>query len=304
MLQIQIRPQRVWSEEYQINYLPREKILKHPHFPQARDRFLGAVVDLYGKDVFLNKLLMEAARSVIFCVMMVLSSAYNQDVPSTWPTLANLKRLTAPFNQSSPRRIEQVVQRLIAVRFLSQEATPLDARLRFLVPTEIFIRHDHDWLAAYYAPLALLYNSPAYDLALGRSLEFQQAQREASMAYLPQSVQVLLTNPDVLLFATRDAGFLVLAHVVQDLQVGKHSTYAQIAQRFCVSRTHVRRLLEDAADLGLLHLSGRGGWVTGLSERGWTCLDHFIADGMSGHDLTGGLALRALGLDDPLRADG
>ena len=69
---------------------------------------------------------------------------------------------------------------------------------------------------------------------------------------------MLLTNPDVLLFATRDAGFLVLAQLVQALLAGCSSSYAQMAERFSVSRTHVRHLLEDAEKQGLLNLAGRG----------------------------------------------
>src|SRR3546814_3642440 len=46
-----------------VDYWPAETILSHPDFPEARRVYLDRVLALYGDDIFLNKLLMEAARS-------------------------------------------------------------------------------------------------------------------------------------------------------------------------------------------------------------------------------------------------
>lgn len=61
-----------------------------------------------------------------------------------------------------------------------------------------------------------------------------------------------------------------------------------------MSRTHVRQLLQDAQDRGLIRLSGHGGRVVEVLPPGWLCIDRFVADGMSGHDLTGALALKEI----------
>lgn len=286
--------QRILDAEFGVPYLPRETLLAHPNFAEARDLYLEAVLALYGDDPFLNKLLLESARSVISGGLMVLSASHDPDERETWPTLGNLKRLIAPFAQSSPRKIEQIVLRLIEVGYLEQQASHVDARLRLLTPTRPFLRHDQDWLVAHYQPLARLYPDPAYDRPLTRNRDFQKAQRRASFAFIPRSAKVFATNPDILLFAARDAGFLILAQKVLDGRQGVHRSFDEMGRRFAVSRTHVRQLLKDAEARGLIRLSGVGGRVVEILPSGWLCIDRFVADGMSGHDLTGALALREL----------
>ena len=70
---------------------------------------------------------------------------------------------------------------------------------------------------------------------------------------------MLLGNPAILLFATRDAGFLVLAQLVLDSEDGRPTSFEGLSRRFAISRTHVRKMLRDAQAMGLLMLSGRGG---------------------------------------------
>src|SRR3546814_1872734 len=48
-----------------VEYWPEETILSHPDFPEARRVYLYQVLALSGDDILLNKLLMEAARTVI-----------------------------------------------------------------------------------------------------------------------------------------------------------------------------------------------------------------------------------------------
>ena len=58
-----------------------------------------------------------------------------------------------------------------------------------------------------------------------------------------------------------------------------------IGVRFGISRTHVRGLLEEAAQHGDVSLSGRGGRPVALQPSILQAFDRFLADAMSGHDL-------------------
>jgi DNA-binding FadR family transcriptional regulator len=62
-------------------------------------------------------------------------------------------------------------------------------------------------------------------------------------------------------------------------------SYADIGARFGVSRTHVRKILEQAEQAGLLHLTKKGGQFVQLTRELIDAYDRFIAAGMSGHDL-------------------
>jgi DNA-binding FadR family transcriptional regulator len=85
----------------------------------------------------------------------------------------------------------------------------------------------------------------------------------------------------------RDAGVLVLIKLIQmsNVEGAKGLSYSDIGARFGVSRTHVRTLLEDAAQHGDVSLSGRGGHLVELTPSMLLAFDRFIADSMSGHDM-------------------
>jgi DNA-binding transcriptional regulator LsrR (DeoR family) len=60
-------------------------------------------------------------------------------------------------------------------------------------------------------------------------------------------------------------------------------SYADIGARFGISRTHVRALLEDAAQHGDVNLSGRAGRRVELQPSILQAFDHFLADAMARH---------------------
>jgi hypothetical protein len=61
--------------------------------------------------------------------------------------------------------------------------------------------------------------------------------------------------------------------------------------RFGVSRTHVRKLLQDAERADLVRLSGQGERLVALKPAMLSAFDRFVAESMSGHDLLFGIAL-------------
>jgi hypothetical protein len=72
-----------------------EEILSHPRFAIARDAFVKAILALYEDDPFLNRLLLEAGRAVLFIQLMCLYARYDEADAATWPTLGLLTRSMA-----------------------------------------------------------------------------------------------------------------------------------------------------------------------------------------------------------------
>jgi hypothetical protein len=59
----------------------------------------------------------------------------------------------------------------------------------------------------------------------------------------------------------------------------------EIAERFGISRTHVRQVLVASEEAGLLRILGRGGHQVELLPRFWSTFDDRIASGMYPHDV-------------------
>src|SRR5262245_42129780 len=86
-----------------------ETILAHPRFPAARNTMLEAMLGLYEHDPFLNRLLLQVGRNLVFVVIMCLHARYDEGDRTSWPTLRLLTDSMAVFNLGSPRRIADLV---------------------------------------------------------------------------------------------------------------------------------------------------------------------------------------------------
>jgi len=278
-------------------YRSREEILAHPRFPAARNAMLEAMLGLYEHDPFLNRLLLEAGRNVVFTVLMCLHARSDAADPATWPTLRLLKQEMAGFGLASPRRIADLTARLIKTGYLEQVAVPRDRRIRILQPTDRMIAQDQDWLVSHYVPLQLLYPDPGYAPIMQRDRAFQQRQRLVAASLFPFAAQLLARNPVMVQFMVREAGIMIIIKLLRLAGPGAESTtpisYSDIGARFGVSRTQVRKLLEEAERQGLVRLTRGRDQAVQLTPALVEAFDRFIADTMAGHDLVYALAQRA-----------
>ena len=271
-------------------YRSSDEILANPRFPDALTAFIEAVLRLYEDDPLLTRLLLEAGRQVMFSIIICLHVRYKEADRATWPTMSLLQQSMTQFGLSSPRRIEALVARLIRFGFLKSVAAKSDRRFHILTPTAKMVAHDLDWLAAHYLPLHVMFPDDRYAPAIKRDPSFQRTQRLAAISFFGRGAELLASNQAVMLFLSRDAGVMILMKLIQmaDAGDGKSPTrlsYDDIGSRFGVSRTHVRKILQDAEQAGLVHLSGRGGRLVELMPSVRQAFARFVADSMSGHDL-------------------
>jgi hypothetical protein len=209
-----------------------------------------------------------------------------------------LKKQAAQFKLSSPRRIEDLVARLIDSGFLASIPSKLDCRVRLLTPTPKMLATDQDWLAAHHLPLQMLFPDPGYAQVLQRDPSFQRAQRLVATGFSGRGAELLAGNPAMMLFLTRDAGVMILIKLIQMAGAAEgcrlEVSHQDIGARFCVSRTHVGNVLQDAEQAGLVALSGPGRRFVELKPAVWRAFDRFVAENMSEHDLLFQIALRQM----------
>jgi len=81
---------------------------------------------LYEHKPFLNRLLLEASRTVLMSIIMCLYARYDAADRATWPTLRLIADSMAEHRLASPSRVHDLVSRLIEIGFLKQRAAPQD----------------------------------------------------------------------------------------------------------------------------------------------------------------------------------
>ena len=240
-----------------------EEILAHPRFPFARDEFVKAMLALYEHKPFLNRLLLEASRTVLVAVIMCLYARYDEADRATWPTLRLVADSMAEHRLASASRVHDLVSRLIKTGYLEQRAAPQDRRVRILTPTEKMIAQDQDFLVSHHLPLQILFPEPGYAPIMTRDPAFQLKQRLVSRDLFALGAQISgqqsdhdavpgprrrhddphQDDPDG---AERQGG-------AAPLEV----SYSDLGGRFGVSRTHVRKLLVEAEEMDLVRLTQR-----------------------------------------------
>jgi hypothetical protein len=262
-----------------------EDILGHARFAAARTAFVDAVLRLHEGDAFTSRLLVEAMRQVTFNVIVSLHLRHDASDRSTWPTPRRLKEEIRPFGLASDRRIDALVSRLVQLGYVESRPLEEDGRVRLLVPTEKMMSLDREWLYYHHLPLQVLFPDD-YAEPVARDPRFQRAQRLVAVGFSAEGAGIMARNPAVMRFMGRDSGILVLIKLIQMQMSARDESglsYTNIGARFGISRTHVRALLEDAAQHGDVSLSGRGGRLVELQPSILQAFDRFLADAMSGH---------------------
>jgi DNA-binding MarR family transcriptional regulator len=262
-----------------------EEILAHPRFAAARAAFIEAVLAFHEGDRFSSRLMVETMRQVTFNLIVILHLRHDITDRSTWPTPQRLKAEIKPYGLASPRRIDALVARLVQLGYVDSRPSGLDGRVRLLTPTPKMMALDREWLVYNYVPLHAMFPD-GYAEPIARDPAFQRAQRLVALEFAPKSTKIMASNPAVMRFMHRDAGILVLIKLIQMSagDVAQGLSYTDIGARFGISRTHVRGLLEDAAQHGDVSLTGRGERLVELKPSILQAFDRFLADAMSAHD--------------------
>jgi hypothetical protein len=273
-----------------------DEILSHARFPKARDAFVEAILALYENEPAVNRLV-EAGRGVLFIVITCLHARYDEADRATWPTLRLVTQSMMLHDVSSPRRIHSLIAHFIDAGYIEARLSAHDRRVRILTPTAKMLEQDQDWLVAQYRPLQILFPQPGYARIIKRDASFQLAQRLVASSFFAHGAQIMASNPIVMQFMRREAGITILIKLMQlvgrkGLAAREEIFYSDIGKRLGVSRTHVRRILQEAEGGGLVHLTKAGGRFVEIAPALVQAFDRFLADAMSGHDLLYRLALR------------
>lgn len=274
-----------------------QAILAHPSFRAAREAYVRAVLAIYEYDPSLSRLQLEAGRTALFIGIMCLHARYDPNDRATWPTLGRVTEKMAIHGAGSPRRVYDLVRRLISIGYLERRAVPEDRRTRILTPTPKMVARDWDFLVSHYQPLQMLFPRPGYQLIMERDPAFRLTQRRVSVDLLARGGRIMSGEPLLMPFLGRDAGAMILLKLMERVGPTGEATplelsFSNIGSRIGVSRTHVRNLVREVEQQGLVRLTrGDAGQFIEAAPALVQAFDRFLAESMAGHDLIYRLAL-------------
>ena len=287
-----------------VPHLSYDEIVHHQRMAEARKFYIDRFLALYGDDPFMARLLIETGRFLVFHTAVILSAGEDPARRETWFTVGRLKREMAVFGAASDRQIDHLVGRLCAVGFLTVRPAEHDRRVRVLKPTEKMLAHDRAWLAAHYAPVTVVSAYNDYEPVMHEDPVYHVAHRRECVAFAPLSGRLLALAPELMLFFNHAGGHMISAALLQAAMAAPDADaavpYTDLGERFGISRTHVRTILLEAQDAGLVRLQGRGGHRVEVLPRLWASYDRGLAAGMYSHDIVHALVVgrRALQHED------
>lgn len=261
-----------------------EAVLENPRFGEARKLYIQNYLKLYANDPPLNKLMAEAARHVIVTFIICISAAETEE-PATWLTLGKLQDEVEKHQVGSMGLVENIVSRMLDRGLLTSRAALGDRRKRVLSPTPLLFRLDREILLAQAIPAAMILPSPAMDRAVLCDPDFQKAHRAFSINAFGMAMEFFARNADAMRFIAASSGLMVLFSILAsaDNSAGKDIStvsYQELNDRFGISRTHARALIEQAEALGWLEVNERGGTSIAIKLALTAIADRYIADAM------------------------
>jgi hypothetical protein len=234
-----------------------------PRFPDAIRTLASGMLDLYRGNRLLNMLINDRGRMVIGYLALYLNEGGVPDGRGRGFGVGQLKALCAAAGLASPGRTGAMLALMRMSGHIASGSSPDDRRRHILVPTERLRAAHRDRWERVAASLRVIRPDAAAAFALDDP-EFVAAYVRSTADYFLGGLRLVDIAPELELFLERNAGFMILFSLLLAGQADDSIpperpvpfSISAVAQRFGVSRIHVRTLLRDAESLGLIERTG------------------------------------------------
>ncbi|KRA55324.1 hypothetical protein [Devosia sp. Root635] len=266
------------------------EVRAHPNFAATRRRFLLAFAtdpQAQGSSPAM-RLLSDPGRIALFSTIVTLYFHYDPDERATWPTIGLIRNVFLPLGLSSARRLDAILARLQSIGLLSLVDSPADRRLRLVLPTEHMLDLDLDLLARQFSCL----DSFLPGTNIGGPLREGDRRYQRALRHVASRTRSLARQPLELagrlrpILARQDgvkllAPYLVAAHDGDPTRVSL--SFDTLGLRSRTSRTHIRNLFNELAQLGLARQHRPGGHQVELLPELLDLADNFIASAIANY---------------------
>jgi DNA-binding MarR family transcriptional regulator len=228
-------------------------MLAHPHFPDACRRLVSQALQRYRKNRIFSRASKDISRYFLSYLAMYLDACGGL-------TLSTIRDLCVQTDLASPGRAAAILLRLRMIGYVHLDTAQKDRRVRRYIPSDELKTAIREVAREDLGVLALIEPEAA-------SAAERLAEPEFFNAYVRRLgeglIDMLISHPGrhaTSLFSERNSGMTVLFDIVHSAGSGDvypprgrlKMSVRDLAKRFEVSPSHVRKLLRDAESEGLL----------------------------------------------------
>jgi hypothetical protein len=239
-------------------------LLLHPRFPEAARMVAEGLVALYRDHHEMNAVLADRVRYIVGVFAIHLHLAGDPDDPQSGLTASRLRRLCVARKVCSAGRADATLADMRAAGHITAAPDDRDRRLRRLAPAAPLL----DWhrqRCVYFlgASAKVMAEGLAARAALDAPRFMSHFMAELAATHVA-GFHYVEHIPHIGVFYDRNAGGPILMQLL--LSGSRRERFpparpvpvsiSALARAFKVSRAHVRRVLGDAAQAGLLDLAG------------------------------------------------
>lgn len=268
-----------------------EAFRRHPAFPRAMRRYTDTALDTFEGHARESKLVCQTARYVTLFFILYLDGRADR---ASGATLARLQQLVATGPFASASWVKLTVQTFARTGMIEYLPPGPDRRVRRFRATRHLVETGERALTAMLDALSFVQPLPVPPAVFARQPGTVESFASVTVeVYLRHGFVVLQPYPEVAALLGRDFGHLIFTHLIRTMETDEsggavaQAPSGELAERFGVSRAHVRNLLALGAEMGLLTVGARGGRRVRLEPRfvelceRWVATDlawmHFLA---------------------------
>lgn len=238
-----------------------------PNFLNALKYYDKLMQPYFSNKVILNKIVTEAWRFEMLVYSLYLYDQRDPQDPRSGLTVTNLERVCMVMNCASPGRVRAILGIMRLGGYLRRIRSHDDSRIVQLEPTPLFIDIVEGWNNRIFQISDSVFASDKLADSHRRNGRLGWEMRNRGCESVMNGWKLLDPFPEVFHFVSKDGGWMLLLHCAATaLRLGGDTHIMPVSvdlksfgAKYGVSRSHLRRLLEDAYEAGLLREPPKNG---------------------------------------------
>ena len=240
----------------------------HPNFAAIIRDMSQTFIELFEGNRIVNLLSNDRGRVHVGHAILYLHHMRDPADPSTGLTPSRLKAFCSDNGMCSAGRAATILTLMKMSGYVEAGSSVNDRRYRILVPTQKLLHIFRGrWRASFSAVEKLAPETSTIALAAAESEDFAAVNIRILSNYFIDNVRIMNHAPALAPFTEANAGLLVMMSLFVEHYNGERkgdgaivrTPISALARRFGVSRAHVKQVLRNAQNAGLLRVEGGGG---------------------------------------------